>query len=237
MTAAGQGELVFRSWGGRRAGAGRPPAAGRRRVPHRRRPVHDPRVPVHVTLRESPRLPSLRRGALFADVRRALAAASGARFRIWQFSIQSNHLHLLVEAEGATGLARGCQGMAVRMARAVNRVLGRRGPVWAERYHARWLRTPREVRNALLYVLQNARKHVAGARGMDPCSSAAWFTGWRTPAPQAPGPAPVRAPRTWLARVGWTLHGLLDATRDHPRGAGARASPTRTRQELASVQN
>src|SRR5262245_1721914 len=210
MTAAGQGELVFRSWGGRRAGAGRPPAAGRRRVPHRRRPLHDPRVPVHVTLRAAPGLPSLRRGAVFAAVRRALAAASGTGFRIVHFSVQRDHVHLVVEAEGTHGHARGCQGLTVRVAKAVNRLLGRRGAVWGDRFHARWLRTPREVRNALVYVLQSVRKHVAGARGLDPCSSAAWFTGWRMPAPQAPAPVPVRAPRTWLARVGWTRHGFLD---------------------------
>jgi hypothetical protein len=208
--AAVQEEMVFRSWGGRRAGAGRPPNPGRRRVAHRLRETHDPRLPVHVTMRAAAGLPSLRGDRVFPAVRRALAAASGARFRILQFSTQRDHLHLLVEADGATGLARGCQGLAVRVARAVNRVLDRRGTVWGDRYHARWLRTPREVRNALIYVLQNVRKHLAGARGLDPCSSAFWFTGWRTPPAHVPGPVPVRAPRTWLARVGWRRHGLLD---------------------------
>src|SRR5262249_9125783 len=105
--------------------------------------------------------------------------------------------------------ARGCQGLAVRIAKAVNRALGRRGAVWGDRYHARWLRTPREVRAALVYVLQNWRKHVPGARGLDPRSTARGFEGWRRAPPRPAGPAPMRAPRTWLARVGWLRHGRL----------------------------
>jgi hypothetical protein len=146
-----------------------------------------------------------------------MTASSSARFRIFQFSIQKDHLHLLIEADGAVALPRGCQGLAIRIAKAVNRVLGRHGAVWGDRYHARWLRTPREVRNALVYVLQNFRKHIAGAHGWDPLSSAAWFDGWLRPPRRPAGPAPVRAPRSWLARVGWLKHGRIDM-REGPCG-------------------
>src|SRR5262249_48571094 len=133
----------------------------------------------HVTLRAMAGLPSLRGGEVFPAVRRAVAAASHAAFRVIAFSVQADHLHLVVEADEPTGLAKGCQGLAIRVARAVNRRLGRRGPVWGDRYHARALVTPREVRHAFVYVLQNWRKHVPGARGFDARSSAPWFGGWR----------------------------------------------------------
>ena len=203
-------ELVIRSWGGRREGAGRRPAPGRRSMPHRRRALHDPRCPVHVTLRATSGLPSLRERAVFARLERAFAASSRERFRLLQFSVQSDHLHLLVEADTPTRLARGVQGLAVRTAKAINRLLHRRGAVWAERYHAHALKTPREVRNALVYVLNNFRKHVPGARGLDPRSSAAWFTGWRTAVARMLGRSPVAAPRTWLAAVGWRRRGPID---------------------------
>ena len=122
-------------------------------------------------------LPSLRGDAVCAAVRAALAASSTATFRVVHWSIQSDHVHLLVEADGHVRLIRGLQGLAVRVARAANRALRSRGCVWADRYQVRRLSTPREVRHALVYVLQNWRKHVPGARGLDPRSSAAWFRG------------------------------------------------------------
>src|SRR5262245_27169932 len=90
-----------------------------------------------------------------------------------------------------------------------------------------WLRTPREVRGALVYVLQNWFKHARGAQGVDPMSSAAWFDGWRNPPPRPVGAVPVRAPRTWLARVSWVRHGRLDINerprrRSHPRAVSGR---------------
>jgi hypothetical protein len=117
---------------------------------------------------------------------------------------------LLVEAEGTSTLRAGVQGLAIRIARAVNRAIGRRGRLWGDRYHARILRTPREVRNALVYVLANWRKHVPRARGLDPCSSAISFAGWKDLKATVACAVPVVSARTWLARVGWRRHGLID---------------------------
>jgi len=125
------------------------------------------------------------------------------------FSAQSDHVHLLVEASDRDTLIRGVWGLAVRIARAVNRALGRKGTVWGDRYHVRALRTPREVRSALLYVLQNFRKHGRGPGTIDPCSSANWFDGFLDRSPDAHGRARVVRPRTWLLRVGWRRWGLL----------------------------
>ena len=146
-------------WGGSRKGAGRPPMAGRRRsVAHRARAGHRAAFPVHVTLRARAGLPSLRGEGVFGAVREAIRAASSEAFRVVHFSVQGDHVHLIVEAEAA-GLGPGAQGLAIRLARAINRALGRRGAVWGDRYHARALRTPREVRHGLVYVLMNFRKH------------------------------------------------------------------------------
>ncbi|TMA50520.1 MAG: hypothetical protein E6J81_00355, partial [Deltaproteobacteria bacterium] len=115
------------------------------------------------------------------------------------FSVQTNHLHLIVEADARTALSRGLQGLVIRLAKGINRTLGRRGRVWGDRYHARALRTPREVRNALVYVLQNWRRHRVGTGALDTCSSAVWFDGWVRSVPSAVGARPVVPPRTRLA--------------------------------------
>jgi hypothetical protein len=134
------------------------------------------------------------------------------------FSVQADHLHLLVEADDKSSLSRGLMGLAIRVARAVNRVLGRTGRVWDDRFHARALPSPREVKHAIVYVLMNAKKHDPGAPSFDPCSSAAAFTGWALPFPHGPPVERVTCPpETWLLRVGWKRYGLV-APSEHPRG-------------------
>ena len=222
--------LHMPTWGGRRCGAGRKPAPGRRRMPHRRRIPHNRCCPAHVTLRAMSGVPSLRADLQFVAVRAALAAASNPRFRVLHFSVQHDHLHLLVEADELTGFERGVRGLAIRVAKAVNRALGRRGQVWGDRYHARLLRTPREVRNALVYVLSNWRKHIPGARGFDLRSSAIWFDGWSKSPARPGGTQPVAKARTWLAAVGWRLRGLIDVDerpRSTPRRGAPRCRPSR----------
>ena len=147
--------LRQRTWGGARPGAGRKPGA-RPKVRHVARPSHRASHPVHVTVRARAGLPSFREEAIASAVREAIAASGrspilGRSFRVVQFSVQTNHVHLIVEAHDKESLSRGMRGLNTRLARAVNRVLGVHGRVWGERYHAHALRTPREVRNAIVY--------------------------------------------------------------------------------------
>jgi REP element-mobilizing transposase RayT len=180
-------------------------------VSHAARPPHEGRHPVHVTLRAAPGLPSLRRGSLYPAIRGAIAAATRGAFRVAEFSVQSSHVHLIVEAAHRRALARGVQGLAIRRARAVNRAAGRAGRVWVDRYHARALRTPAEVWRALVYVLQNWRKHRPESQGIDPCSSGPWFRGWARPMARPLGSSPVARATTWLLAVGWRRYGAIDA--------------------------
>ena len=147
-------------------------------------------------------------------------ACERGSFRVVHYSIQRNHVHLIVEAAGKGALASGMKSIGARLARAVNRCFERTGPVLDGRYHARVLRSPREVRNAVAYVLLNARKHwrerrrVAPPVRLDEASSGRWFRGWKRALPggaaRGPGPPGVSEARTWLLRVGWQRHGLID---------------------------
>jgi REP element-mobilizing transposase RayT len=205
--------------GGPRPGAGRP-RGPRPRVLHRERDPVPGHCPVHVTLRVREGLPSLRTASLLREFRRSLAEASErGEFRVSHYSLQGDHLHLIVEAHGKDALARGMKSIGARLARAVNRIFSRRGPVLDGRFHSRVLRTPREVRRALAYVLLNARRHLAKRRAapaaaarLDPASSGRWFDGWRrkVAVDEPPALREVARPRTWLLRVGWRRHGLVD---------------------------
>ncbi len=212
-----QQQFRFRTWGGKRRRTGRKPKGLRAGVPHVARPLHVDRHPVHITLRARRQLPSLRKQSVFLAVRGALSQASRAAFRIVHFSVQVDHVHLLVEADDKLRLSRGMSGLAIRVARAVNGLLHRHGAVWADRYHAHVLRTPREVRHGLVYVLMNLCKHAPARADLDPCSSVFWFRGWNEdveleepPGWTAGDGPPVAAAETWLLTAGWRRLGLID---------------------------
>ena len=207
-------DLEPHTWGGKRKGAGRKPSTGKRSVPHRARPRHKGAYPLHVTMRAGIR--GLRADAVFTRIRTALRRASTKVFRVVHFSVQDDHLHLLVEANDKRELTRGMRGLAVQAAHGINRALGRRGQVFAERYHARELTRPRAVRHALVYILHNHRKHGVSLAWLDARSSARSFDGWRRDvlldvarAGPHDEPPDVAAPKTWLASTGWRRAGLL----------------------------
>jgi REP element-mobilizing transposase RayT len=216
-------ELRPRTWGGARKGAGRKKTGRCLDAPHRAREAISRHHPLHVVLRTCKDVPRLRRGPTYRAIRAALQHVLGEdTFRVVHVSIQHNHLHLLVEAEDKDALSRGMRSFVITAARAINRVLGRKGKVFAYRYNAKPITNPKQMRNALSYVLNNWRRHqehlrsqAAGRAHIDPYSTAIHFTGWReTPRfapPDAYQPLPVAEPRTWLLRAGWQRHGRISA--------------------------
>lgn len=219
MAGKKQIEMKFRTWGGKRRGAGRKRRIpGPKRVPHRVRPKLASRFPVHVTTRIRDDMPRLRNRKRCKVIREAMMKVlDEPGFRICEFSVQKDHLHLICEAKSHKALARGIQRFKQRVARGINRQIGRkRGSVFYDRYHFEILKSPRQTRNAIAYVLQNARKHnehVPAGRA-DPYSSALWFDGWSDAswrqglAPPPGGPCVSKA-RTWMLRVAWRRHRLL----------------------------
>jgi putative transposase len=191
------------TWGGPRPGSGRR-AARRSNVRHRARPEHRWYQPVHVTLRRAKGLPNLRSELLHEALRDAVRQTRREDFRIAEYSVQGDHVHMLVEADHRAALSAGMKSFAVRAARRLNACLRRRGSVRADRYHRRDLVSPRDVRNALVYVINNHLKHHEWDAGLvDPCSSAPWFSGWMHRPRPPDAPRPTEAPRTWLLERGW----------------------------------
>jgi len=212
--------------GGARCGAGRKPrAAHLRHTPHRRRPVHRKAHPVHITLRARSR--SLRAQQVARTILTGLRDSNRDWFRVVHYSVQENHVHLIVESEDSKTLSSGVRGLMVRIARRVNRLLQRRGRFWADRFHGRDLEGPRQVRNALVYVLQNHRKHspsdaLRDTRGaaLDPLSSAGSFDGFASALPagfRSIGPPCTAAARTWLLKSGWRRRGLIQLSESPAR--------------------
>jgi hypothetical protein len=183
--------------GGKRENAGRPEGPNPK-LWHRSRDEFSAAHPCLVTLEVRPEFPSLRTGKVTREIENAFRrACSRAGFRLVHYSIEDDHVHLIVEANGAAGLGRGMKRLAGLFAFAVNRAIGRG-------------RTGKVLADV---------KPLAPARMLDASSSARWFDGWRAGAKvdRSPPPAlrlgstPAVAPaRTWLLRVGWRRHQLID---------------------------
>lgn len=210
--------LAFKTREGQRKGAGRKPTIPNRpQITHATRPEIKSANPIHVALRLVQGIESLRQRSRYLAVRTALSAGKDRfGFRLIQFSVQTNHLHLICEADDKLSLARGLKGLQIRLARAINKLSARKGRVFSDRYHAHVLRTPREVRNALAYVLLNARKHSsqpARTQHVDPCSSGITFDGWRERVVDTlvSAEATVTA-RSWLLRVGWRKYAPISVS-------------------------
>jgi len=207
--------------GGKRRGAGRKPKAPRPQVSHKARPRFARPSPAHVTLRVRTHVWNLRSRRCFRLIEASLEDAR-ERFglRVIEFTVLGNHLHLVVEADSDASLSRGMQGLGVRIARALNKLMRTNGSVFADHYHSRVLQTPTEVVNALAYVLGNYAHHFGGAPASDSFSSGAYSASTRRRV--------LAVPVGWLLRVGWRRARrapgwLAEIRTDDQSGAGAAA--------------
>lgn len=191
---------------------------------HVARPVHVARHPVHVTMRRVRLAPSFRSELIYAAIYAEIAAAKSRRVRVLEHSIQDDHVHLMVEGADSKDLSKQMCTLFSRIAMAVNRAARRHGPLFRDRHHRHALRTPTEVRNALVYVLFNIRKHARESYDkstlrsvLDGFSSAPWFDKWHPEARPPPEllararihstPDSKSTAETWLARTGWLRAG------------------------------
>jgi REP element-mobilizing transposase RayT len=187
--------LPFR--GGKRRGAGRKPRGRLALVSHKARPQFSKPTPAHVTVRVRKHVWNLRSKRAWTRIRDVLAASCGRLgLRLIQFSIQGNHIHLIVEASRHQDLSRGMQGLSVRIAKALNAMMKRKGAVFADHYFSRLLKSPTQLVSAIKYVLGNHTHHF-GQKGVDPYSSLAL-----TPVDRK---AILASSLSWLLRVGWRL--------------------------------
>jgi REP element-mobilizing transposase RayT len=151
--------VVKHGWGGVRKGAGRKKLSECQS--HRMRETFSKRMPVHVTMKMAKDVKGLRGRRMYKVVEAALwAAARNEDGLLCDFSVQNDHLHLVMDAANSKAMRSAVSGLAIRVAKAINALCGRKGRVFDDRYHARVLRTPTEVRRVRHYVRDNFRKHL-----------------------------------------------------------------------------
>ena len=225
MTSAASRERMS----GKRKGAGRKPKGKTAGVGYKPRHGVDARHPVLVTMKLCDKLPDMRSVAaaeVIIDRMRAAKERDARReqtLRVVHLAILGNHLHLIVEADEQDVLSRCVGGLAIRIARGLNKHWGRKGKVWKERFHSRALTCPRMVRNAMVYVFRNAKKHgIVQGETLDGLSTAPQFLeahgNWRRPQgsrildliEQA-----VCSPLSWFLRAGWRRAGPITGSHEY----------------------
>ena len=151
------------------------------RVPHETRP--EVSGPIHIVIRIRRGLPDLRTPRALRRLERAFRLGKERKgFALLHYSIQRDHLHLMVEVTNRRKLSKGMQALGIRIAKVLNSLWGRKsGHVFAERYFAVALETWKQIWRTIRYVLNNGRKHgtwtVKGRP--DPYSSGQWYFPWR----------------------------------------------------------
>ena len=141
------------SWGGRRPGSGRKRLHSKG-VAHRTREKVNHRLPLHINFKFKTHI---KNKFCLKLLKRAIMNARSHGLKVIHFSLQSNHIHLLIESESNEILTRGMRSLTVTFAKGLSR-----GRVQLERYHLHVLKSVKEARNAALYVLFNQQKHEKG---------------------------------------------------------------------------
>jgi len=180
-------------------------------ISHYARPKLGKKEVLHLTLKLRRGLPSLRRQKAFKAIERSFFKYSrGDGFRLTQFSVQNDHLHFIAEADSKPALSRAMQKLGISLVKRLAALWGVAGSLYKERYHSRGLKSPMEVRRALLYVIQNGKKHgeVTGHE-RDGYSSAPYFDGFKGVAQKLDPGRLVAEPLNWLLTTGWRKLGLI----------------------------
>ena len=134
--------------------------------------------PHHVTVRVRKGTWNLRSQRCFSRLARAFSRANERNsFRVVHYSVQGDHMHLLVEADDRRVMSNGMRALLISIARRLNRLMDMSGPRFADRFHERALASPSAVRTALRYVLTNAHRH-HGHELVDAYSPGPRFAHW-----------------------------------------------------------
>ena len=82
----------------------------------------------------------------------------GERYRLLEWCVMPNHLHVLVHCPKGTLLGELVKSWKLHSSRRINGMLGRSGALWAADYHDRFIRDLDHLANARNYIRRNPVK-------------------------------------------------------------------------------
>jgi REP element-mobilizing transposase RayT len=139
-------------------GAGRP-AIHDPGIRHTERPLIKKPSSLHLTIKVEKIKADIKNKTVLSILKRAIQNARKQGLRVIHFSLEYDHVHLLIEAENNTTLGKGMQAFGVTFSKAINRVRKTTGKVYKHRYHFKAITSPKQLKNVMSYIFKNGVKH------------------------------------------------------------------------------
>ena len=139
-------------------GAGRP-AKHDRGIRHIARDEFNRLTVLHLTVKIDRAKAGLKNKQTLKLLWHAIKKARLKGLKIIHYTLEFDHIHLLVEADNKAIVGTGMQSFGISLSKGINKIKGLSGQVFKTRYHFRKLKTPTEVKNVIHYILGNSIKH------------------------------------------------------------------------------
>ncbi|MDD4973652.1 MAG: transposase [Bacteriovorax sp.] len=126
---------------------------------HTSRPHLSKACSLHLTVKIKKIKAELKNKSVLSILKRAILNARKQGLKVIHYSLEYDHVHLLIEADNNHILSKGMQSFGVTISKAINRMRKLKGGVYKHRYHFRKISSPRQLKNVLNYIFNNGIKH------------------------------------------------------------------------------
>lgn len=150
--------------------AGRP-AKNDAGIRHTKRPDLTRPSSLHLTVKIEKSKANLKNKNVLAILKKAIFNARRQGLKVIHYSLEYDHIHLIIEADNNRTLGKGMQAFGVTLAKAINRMRKVKGQVYKHRYHFRQITSSRQLKNVMTYIFNNGVKHKTSATALSPFNS------------------------------------------------------------------
>jgi len=151
-------------------GAGRP-ALWDKGIRHTLRPRLKKASSLHLTIKVKKIKAEIKNKAVLNLLKRAISNARKQGLIIIHYTLEYDHINLLIEADNNSTLAKGMQSLGVTLSKGINRLKKLKGAVYKHRYHFRQISSPSELKKVMSYIFNNGLKHKSARSLVNPYNS------------------------------------------------------------------
>jgi REP element-mobilizing transposase RayT len=128
-------------------------------IRHTKREMIKKDTVLHLTLKIEKNKANLKNKSILKALQHSIKKARSLGLKVIHYTLEYDHVHLLIEASDKISLGKGMQSLGISFSKGINKIKKQTGKVFKTRYHFRKLNSPREIKNALNYILGNGIKH------------------------------------------------------------------------------